>query len=1136
MADLRAIISSSTYGCYYYTSPRNSFFDGRAKCRLPLVGSEAYTTILSTNSRTKLCQSFTNNTEKAIPECIYAFPLYDGVSVVKFTCNVGGRLLRGIVKEKNAARTTYDEAVANGETAGLFEQLPEASDVFSTKLGNIPAGEVVIVEIEYVGELKQDAETNSIRFTIPTSIAPRYGSVSSTTHISDSASAQNKGLKIVVDAQMPSGSFIQGIQSPSHPIAVNLGTTSTEPQTDPSMTKASATLALGETGLDKDFVLIILAKDSGVPKAILETHPTIPHQRALMVTLVPKFSLPPSRPEIVFVADRSGSMGSNIGMLVSAMKVFLKSMPVGVKFNICSFGSSHSFLFSKSMSYAQDTLTAAISHVEEFAADMGGTETFSAIRATIKRRFKDIPLEIILLTDGDIWQQEELFNYLNEEVKQSRGNIRVFPLGIGRGVSHALIEGIARAGNGFSQAVQDGEKLDNRLVRMLKGALSPHVTDYSLEVKYEVEKEEDEFEMVEVFDKVTEGLKSSLAEVEKEKPNPQAPISLFDTSEASTSEEKPLPHGDRYADLPDLLLPKLIQAPHKIPPLFPFNRTSVYLLMSPDTVQKNPISVILRGTSTHGPLELEIPVEVLSVPAETVHQLAARKVMQEWEEGRGWVFDAIDDEGVLLKERLPSKFSDMVEREAVRLGVQFQIAGKWCSFVAVAANDLACDDREKQAQGEMAHSSKSGAELHVFDCPGRSPSLKRVASNATDRPLKYHAIMGTPLGRVDRRFVTRNLVASSAYPPSPASTVLDRSTLRELAATNETIIKGNHADLCASPDTNGNKSNTEGIPGFRQRISKGSRMIMGSFTGGHRSQQQSPGSGLLFGSSNNIGGGDSIKPKIGINDFTQGPVFEGHILFSGPISTTTKTGTVVPYGSPSPAKATETIFTSSPRRKREAGYSSFRRARGSAAAAAASTDDSDPETGDQRQCDTRGGADGSNAVESGMDGVSTITKGSEASDSTEASRGFSMLDGSPPIIPQALRPAPASRRHLASMFAKPHLEPAKPTPVDWATASDADQVLRIIALQEFEGCWDWDVDLVQLMGLGRAPETIGLKNGTDRKIWTTILVVAWLQGKMAQEEGVWELVVEKATMWLSGAASEEDLVALREEAEKTLQA
>ncbi|KAK0102766.1 hypothetical protein ONS95_006363 [Cadophora gregata] len=685
---------SAFCGCWYLPAPQkqSEYYQYIPRQYLPLHESEVHSTILSTTSRTVLKQTFKNpSTTDVIKKCTYAFPLYDGVSVVSFTCRVGNKVLRGLVKEKAKAQEIFDKAVAKGETAGLLQQAPEAADMFSTKLGNIPAGESVVVEITYIGELKHH-ETEGIRFTIPTKIAPRYGPGPDYGRPSGITAQSHDGIKIVVDVNMPEGSFIKGVQSPSHPIAVSMGTVSTATSADPTMNKASATLSLGSGALEKDFVLIVQSKDVGIPKAILETHPTIPNHRALMATLVPKFSLPPVRPEIVFVADRSGSMAHNIPMLRSAMNVFLKSMPSGVKFNICSFGSRHSFLWEKSQTYTKDNLQYATYHVQTFNADMGGTETYGAIEATITRRWSDLPLEIILLTDGDIQSQNYLFDYVNKQVEESKGNIRIFPLGIGSGVSHALIEGLARAGNGFAQAVQDGERLDTSVVRMLRGALTPHITDYTLEVKYG--NEDDDFETIE---KVTEGLKVLLSDSEKAKsptPKPQATISLFDAS-VDPEKESIKDAKDFKQNLPELPTPKLLQAPHKIPSLYAFSRTTVYLLMSPETIQRNPTAVVLRGTCEQGPLALEIPIEVLATPGETVHQLAAKKAVQDLEEGRGWIYDAKNQDGILVKDVYPSSFDDLVEREAVRLGEKFQIAGKWCSFVAVAANDKEIADKAK---------------------------------------------------------------------------------------------------------------------------------------------------------------------------------------------------------------------------------------------------------------------------------------------------------------------------------------------------------------------------------------------------------------------------------------------------------
>lgn len=481
---------------------------------LPQVKLKAHATIISTTSRTVLSQTFANPSDnETLREVRYAFPLYDGASVVGFTCQVGSRVIVGEVKGKEKAKAVFKEAVQRGETAGLFEQLPEASDVFTTTVGNIPAGERVIITITYLGELKHDMEVDGTRFTIPTVVCPRYGHYPDGLQTRDLI-ASGTDIAVTVDAEVAEGTFIQQILSPSHPIAVSMGTSSVAPDATPRLNKASVTLSLGKANLDTEFVLKIIAKDTGVPRAILQTHPTLPNHRALMATLVPKFALTPEKPEIVFVCDRSGSMGgTRITLAIQALKVFLKSLPVGVKFNICSFGSNYSFLWPKSVTYSQETLDKAMQHVDIFRADYGGTEMLTPLREIVNNRYQDIPLDIMLLTDGEIWNQQALFDFLNGKIAEEKAPIRVFTLGVGTGVSHALIEGVARAGNGFSQSVGEGEVMDSKVVRMLKGALSPHISDYSLEVKYaqsapsQISDDDDDFELIE---RVTDSLQVKL--------------------------------------------------------------------------------------------------------------------------------------------------------------------------------------------------------------------------------------------------------------------------------------------------------------------------------------------------------------------------------------------------------------------------------------------------------------------------------------------------------------------------------------------------------------------------------------------------------------------------------------------------
>ena len=159
-----------------------------------------------------------------------------------------------------------------------------------------------------------------------------------------------------------------------------------------------------------------------------------------MTTFVHEAPVQQSKPEIIFVADQSTSMrGGRTKTLVAALRVFFKSLPVAVKFNICYYGTYPSFLFPKSQEYNQNSLEDALRSLDGLDGKSGGTETLKAIRASIESRDSKQPLSIILATDGDIWQQQALFDYLNESVAESQKALRVFALGIGNSVSRYVV-------------------------------------------------------------------------------------------------------------------------------------------------------------------------------------------------------------------------------------------------------------------------------------------------------------------------------------------------------------------------------------------------------------------------------------------------------------------------------------------------------------------------------------------------------------------------------------------------------------------------------------------------------------------------------------------------------------------------
>ena len=679
-------------GCSYTSADANGYYQ---LYYLPQVQLESHTTINPLCFTTKLTQTFHNPTDKALQQVRYTCPLYDGVAVCNYIVSFAGKRLVGTVKEKHVARQTYDAAIERGETAGLLEALP--AGVFGVTLGNVPAKTDITVKITYCGELKHDASIDGLRYMLPTAIAARYGDYPG--EVLGSNAVASRGISITVDIDV-GRSNIRKVQSPSHPIAVSMGALSSTPDAaghpfQPA--HASATLALGTTELGADFILQLVIDDISKPQAVLETHPTIPNQRAIMMTLVPKFTLDPVYPEIVFIADQSGSMqGSKNDALVKALKVFLKSLPPGVRFNICAFGSRHRFLWPKSQAYNDGNVSAAAAFVNSFDAGLGGTEILEPITGAFERRLGDMPLEVMLLTDGEIWGEQAVFSYVNEQLMERKIDARVFALGIGGDVSHTLVEGVSRAGNGFAQFVTNDEDTDQKVVRMLKGALYAHTKDYKLEIHYaedpdsNIADDDGGFELVDKVDACLTISDHEQTAIPSKSTKPTK--SLFDKN---ADLDAPLAQSHDGAHLPFIDTPKLLQAPHDIPPLFPFNRSTVYVLLDPESRQRTVSSVTLRASSSGGPLELNIPVYNLAKSdIASTHQLAARKAIEGLAEDRGWLQSMSMENGgqkVLLKDKYKSRFDEIIAREAVRLGVTFGVASKWTSFVAVdeagATND-----------------------------------------------------------------------------------------------------------------------------------------------------------------------------------------------------------------------------------------------------------------------------------------------------------------------------------------------------------------------------------------------------------------------------------------------------------------
>eukprot|EP01102_Stenamoeba_stenopodia_P008144 TRINITY_DN2315_c0_g3_i1.p1 TRINITY_DN2315_c0_g3~~TRINITY_DN2315_c0_g3_i1.p1 ORF type:complete len:851 (-),score=154.13 TRINITY_DN2315_c0_g3_i1:33-2585(-) len=493
-----------------------------------LEGVHVEAKILDMVAEVNVLQFYFNELDVEI-EAKYVFPLDHNSAVCDFQAEVNGNIIQGRVKEKQEARRDYEDAVQRGDRAYLLEKnLP---DVFQVLVGNIPPKTRCTIKLTYIVELSNAGgeggdEAKSIQFLLPTAVAPRYSPKASSSLMSrwlsslvDERSSDRYpwynsfpdsfhwnryitttsetgfyasntmvlkkrpyALSLYIEAEMLS-SIVQ-ISSSTHPIQYHI-----RDDNDDKKKKRNATIMFVQDSesMDKDVVINILTSEHNQPRAIYE-EPDVMNDNnsenkaegAMMLTLVPEFVLDELNDcEFVFVVDQSGSMsGSKMESVKNALQLLLRSLPCNCKFNIIGFGSTFVSLFPQTVPYSDDNISTAAAAVSKMTANLGGTEILRPLQFVYDDLNLNNPshVQIFVLTDGEVSNTEDV---LREVAKNHKNNAswRLFTIGVGDSVSHALVDGMAREGRGTSQFIKLGEKIEPKIMSQLKHALQPGLSN-----------------------------------------------------------------------------------------------------------------------------------------------------------------------------------------------------------------------------------------------------------------------------------------------------------------------------------------------------------------------------------------------------------------------------------------------------------------------------------------------------------------------------------------------------------------------------------------------------------------------------------------------------------------------------------
>lgn len=463
----------------------------------PILKTDVQIAVTGIIARTTVRQEFANPSEKKGDwlEGIYVFPLPDTAAVDHLRMKVGERIIEGQIKERAEAKKAYEQAKQAGKRASLVEQ--ERPNIFTTSVANIGPGEHITVEIEYQETVRYDQGQFQLRF--PMAVGQRYipgtpvivedqepngtGTMLDTDRVPDASritppgqhhsqgSINGSGNAVSLSLTLTPGFPVAKVESLFHPVIAI-------PDPDGGY---QISLRKDAVPADRDFQLTWVPAPSKEPTATVLTEQRNGETYAMLMLVPPTHSndAAPRMPrDLTFVIDTSGSMaGPSIEQAKSSLAAALTRLTTQDRFNVIQFNNTVRSLFSTPQPVTTAAMRKAIRYVEGLSAD-GGTEMLPALRQALKSQQDSSRLQqIILITDGQIGNEDELFELLTHRL----GTRRVFTVGIGATPNSYLMRKTAEFGRGTFTYVGNVSEVKEKLDGLFKKLEHPVLNDIQLD-------------------------------------------------------------------------------------------------------------------------------------------------------------------------------------------------------------------------------------------------------------------------------------------------------------------------------------------------------------------------------------------------------------------------------------------------------------------------------------------------------------------------------------------------------------------------------------------------------------------------------------------------------------------------------
>ena len=405
-------------------------------------------------------QKFINPTNDPL-NARYLFPLRRTAAVHAMTMHVGDEVISAEIKERQAAKKTFEAAKSAGKAASLLDQ--HRPNMFTQRIANLMPGEPITIEIEYSQTVPK--VDGAYELVVPLVVGPRFQPPGSPKLEKQSEySVSNTGVWAL--EALPKDAAYGGVHVPStftpDRVSLDLSLELPLPVLDvasatheldfrhTSSTQIEAQFANGKVQDNRDLVITYRQQAQEASAGLLQ-HWEVDEGGYFSILIEPPNNVASSdgiAREMVFLLDCSGSMH---GQPMAASKAFMLAALQTLKptdtFRIIRFSDSATEFSSKPLYATPANLSRGEQYVRALGAN-GGTMMMSGINQALAKPVEAGRIRnVVFLTDGYIGNEISVLSLVEEQLQGAR----LFAYGVGAGVNRYLLDELGRVGRGFAR-------------------------------------------------------------------------------------------------------------------------------------------------------------------------------------------------------------------------------------------------------------------------------------------------------------------------------------------------------------------------------------------------------------------------------------------------------------------------------------------------------------------------------------------------------------------------------------------------------------------------------------------------------------------------------------------------------------